>query len=272
MHMMSLGEDCLFFFQIVAQGKAQCSSPFYRDVACVLDITSFYLPKLGLYITSSHSSPTRVVLKHPQRLGVFLRKMMAWTLKRLPPSLLEAPMDRRPRDLSLTTVWDHGTVDGLGWGLAALKKGTAPTSQPKKPKSLKICWKNDGWLGSWWLCFFLKIFGKFWRKFFPTLEILEVGRRWREIFLVWRWGAFFFKGFLDPWNTSGGLVARACLPIRQISSLPFLEVVNTRVSVGGAKTFLSAREAFLEFFWILFWKRRQNSGLVKRNWYVTYMV
>ena len=139
MHMMSLGEDCLFFFQIVAQGKAQCSSPFYRDVACVLDITSFYLPKLGLYITSSHSSPTRVVLKHPQRLGVFLRKMMAWTLKRLPPSLLEAPMDRRPRDLSLTTVWDHGTVDGLGWGLAALKKGTAPTSQPKKPKSLKIC-------------------------------------------------------------------------------------------------------------------------------------
>ena len=28
-------------------------------------------------------------------------------------------------------------------------------------------------------------------------------------------------------------MAWACLPIRQISSLPFLEVVNTRVSVGA---------------------------------------
>lgn len=155
---MSLGEDCLIFFNLLHKEKHSAA------VLCIVMshvfghhiLLSSKSWLVGLYIFNL------IISGSTQRLPVYLGKkwMISKTTKRdsflgawnfgalrLP---FEAPMDRRPRDLSLTTVWDHA------WGLAHWKERSSPRSWRRAKDVLKR-W-CDGWeVGGF---FFLEIFGK----------------------------------------------------------------------------------------------------------------
>lgn len=161
-----------FVFKLLHKEKHSAAT-LYRDVTCVLDITSFYLPNLGLYIFNF------IISGSTQRLTAFswkkwmisktttpvtpLRGMELW---RLPPSLWGAYGPSASRFEP-----HHGVGPRLG---VAHWKECHSHEKRRATDFLKRWW----WLGSW--CFFFWIFGKLTKLSNP--RTLEVGR-WREIFL-----------------------------------------------------------------------------------------